>query len=82
MTNYVKLCSCNACIPISCIIFSLSQYAQTSLMLASENGHEDIVRILLAAHARVNQQNEVISITPTLLSKTALYYFSPGHGVV
>ena len=73
------------------MIVSLSQYAQSSLILASENGHEDVVRILLSAHARVNQQNEVISnqscsITLYCYLKLCCMFtehlFSPDHGGV
>ena len=38
------------------------QDRQTSLMLASENGHEEIVSILLSAGAQVNLQDYVSSI--------------------
>ena len=46
---------------MSKIMRSSLQYGYSPLMWACLNGHEEIVRILLSAHAQVNVQAEVSS---------------------
>lgn len=41
------------------------QYGNSSLMLASENGHEKVVQQLTSAGAQVDQQNVVSSTMAT-----------------
>ena len=62
-------CGCDI---VLIVIESITHYLQkgsTALHLASDNGHDVVVKILLAAKARVNTQNNV---------SIKLYYPSKG----
>ena len=41
------------------IMFSSPQHGRSSLMFASQNGHNEVVRMLLSASAKVDLQNKV-----------------------
>ena len=51
---------------MSIIIHSSFQYGRSSLMWASEKGHEEVVKILLSAGAQVDLQDNVSSISCTI----------------
>ena len=51
--------SCIFCTATRMIMCSSLQDGQSPLMFASQNGHIEIVRILLSASAKVDLQNEV-----------------------
>ena len=55
------------CVYRLCELFNIwlltVQANSTALLLASKNGHEDVVRVFLAAEAVVNTQDKVSSIT-------------------
>ena len=40
-------------------LFSLMQYGHTPLIVASQNGHKEVVELLLDNGATVDQQNKV-----------------------
>ena len=43
-------------------IRSSLQSGKTALMMASKNGHDEVVRMLVSAGAQVNLQDKVINI--------------------
>ena len=49
---------------MSIIIHSSLQYGWSSLMWACENGHAEVVKILVSAGAHLNDQNKVSSTSP------------------
>ena len=49
---------------MSIIIHSSLQDGTSSLMEACENGHAEVVRILVSAGAHVNDQNKVSNTSP------------------
>ena len=53
---------CTAKLMIMC---SFLQDGQSSLMFASQNGHNEVVMILLSAGANVNLQNKVSTNSPS-----------------
>ena len=57
------------------MILSL-QSGLTALYCASNNGHDEIVRVLLAAKATVNTQNKVGLVVQTHFSQHAVYILS------
>ena len=68
------------------IICSSLQGGQSSMMRASENGHEEVVRILLSAGANVDLQDLVSSTIPAqghVVTCTRMYsYTSPQFHVL
>ena len=48
-----------SCIMCTEMIMFSSQDGRSSLMFASQNGHNELVRILLSAGAKVDLQNKV-----------------------
>ena len=59
----ILLMSCVFCSAM--IMYSSLQVGQSSLMLASENGHHEVVEVLLSAGANVDLQDEVSSTSPS-----------------
>ena len=49
---------------MSIIISSSLQYGKSELMRACENGHAEVVRMLLSAGAHINDQYEVSNTSP------------------
>ena len=49
---------------MSIIIFSSLQDGKSSLKMACEHGHMEVVRMLLSAGAHVNDQNKVSNTSP------------------
>ena len=50
------------------IMCSFFQDGQSSLMLASQNGWNVVVRMLLSAGAKVDLQNKVSTTQPTMMT--------------
>ena len=59
----ILVISCASCTAM--IMFSSPQHGRSSLMFASQNGHNEAVRILLTAGANVDLQNKVSSTSPS-----------------
>ena len=55
--------SCVSCSAM--IMFSSVQVGQSSLMLASQNGHNEVVKVLLSAGAKVDLQDQVSTTSPS-----------------
>ena len=49
-----------------CLLIVFEQYNSTALHLASENGHDKVIRILLIAKADVNTQDKVSCLSVSL----------------
>ena len=56
--------SCVSCIAM--IMFPSPQHGRSSLLFASQNGHNEVVRILLSAGAKLDLQNTVSTTSPSL----------------
>ena len=57
------LMNCVSCSAM--IMFSSLQVGWSSLLVASENGHHEVVKVLLSAGANVDLQNEVSTSGPS-----------------
>ena len=55
--------SCVSCSAM--IMFAFLQDGQSSLMLASRNGHHEVVEVLSSAGANVDLQDEVSTTSPS-----------------
>ena len=59
----ILLMSCVSCSAM--IMFALLQDGRSSLMLASQNGHHEVVKVLLSAGAKVDLQDKVSFTSPS-----------------
>ncbi len=53
----------------------IQQDNRTALHIASQQGHDEVVRVLLAAKATVNTQDKVSFVVQTLSSQHAVSLF-------